>query len=159
MAYSREAVAGRTVAFTTTNGTRALLRSAAASRVLVGSFANLDAVVSLLKSSDEPVHLVCAGTDGFVSTEDSLFAGAVCDQLESAGDFGLNDSGRLALNHWRQSSDSNESLFEAMLAGRGGQNVNRLGLIEDIRVAASRNGFDLVPEFLPQSREITVAGG
>lgn len=158
-AYSRDAVAGRTVAFTTTNGTRALLRSAEAGRILVGSFANLDAVVRLLTDSDEAVHLVCAGTDGFISTEDTLFAGAVCEALESGGEHIVNDSARLAWNHWKQCSDSDDALFEAILTGRGGQNVNRLGLVEDIRVAASRNGFDLVPEFLPQSRAITVAGG
>ena len=158
-AYSRDAVAGRTVAFTTTNGTRALLRSAEAARILVGSFANLDAVVSLVTESQEPIHLVCAGTDGFVSTEDTLFAGAVCDALTSTGEFTMNDSARLAWSHWKQCSNSDEALFEAVLSGRGGQNVNRLGLVEDIRVAASRNGFDLVPEFLPQSRAITVAGG
>jgi len=156
-AYSQDAVAGRTVAFTTTNGTRALLRSAQAARILVGSFANLNAVVSLLTSSEEPIHLVCAGTDGFISTEDTLFAGAVCDALDLAGEFTMNDSARLAWSHWKQCSNSDEALFEAILAGRGGQNVNRLGLVEDIRVAASRNGFDLVPEFLPQSRAITVS--
>jgi 2-phosphosulfolactate phosphatase len=156
-AYSRAAVSGRTVAFTTTNGTRALLRSAEASRVLVGAFANLDAVVNLLKSGDEPVHLVCAGTDGFVSTEDTLFAGAVCEQLESASEFDLNDSAQLARNHWRKCSDSDETLLNAVLSGRGGQNVTRLGLGDDIRVALSRNGFDLVPEFLPQSRAIAIS--
>lgn len=158
-AYSRDAVAGRTVAFTTTNGTRALLRSAQAARILVGSFANLNAVVRLLTSSQEPIHLVCAGTDGFISTEDTLFAGAVCDALDSAGEFTMNDSARLAGSHWKRCSNSDEALFEAILAGRGGQNVNRLGLVEDIRVATTRNGFDLVPEFLPQSRAIKVAGG
>src|SRR5438874_11853400 len=36
--YSREQVAGKTVVFTTTNGTRALLRCKAARRVLLGAF-------------------------------------------------------------------------------------------------------------------------
>jgi len=158
-AYARDMVGGRTIVFTTTNGTRALFRSAQAARILVGSFANLDAVARLLESSDRPVHLVCAGTDGFVSTEDTLFAGAVCDQLGSRADFALNDSARLAQSHWRGCSGTEGALFEAVLAGRGGQNVSRLGMAEDIRVATSRNGFDLVPEFLPQSRAVTLVQG
>jgi len=157
-AYSRTAVAGRPVAFTTTNGTRALLRSSEADRVFVGAFANLGAVVQKL-GGEEPVHLVCAGTDGVVSTEDTLFAGAVCDALMWHGGFELNDSARLAWSHWKACSGSDEAVHEAILAGRGGQNVKRLGLGEDIRVAATLNGFDLVPEFLPQSRAITVVGG
>ncbi|MFP6764807.1 MAG: 2-phosphosulfolactate phosphatase [Planctomycetaceae bacterium] len=158
-AYARDVVSGQTIAFTTTNGTRALLRSSQAAQILVGTFPNLDAVVGHLESADRPVHLVCAGTDGFVSTEDTLFAGAVCDRLELKADFVFNDAARLAQSHWQVCSRTEEALFKAILAGRGGQNVNRLGAVEDIRAATSRNGFDLVPEFLPQSRAIVLVKG
>jgi len=154
--YSADVVSGRTIAFTTTNGTLALLRSRQAARILVGTFPNLDAVVKCLESTDRPVHLVCAGTDGFISTEDTLFAGAVCDHLKSKADFECNDAARLAQSHWQTCSRTEESLFESILAGRGGQNVNRLGAVEDIRAATARNGFDLIPEFLPQSGAITL---
>lgn len=118
---------------------------------------NLDSVVRLLEASDRPVHLVCAGTDGFVSTEDSLFAGAVCDMLSSHGEYAFNDSAMLARHHWIHCSKSEDSLFEAILCGRGGQNVNRLGLIEDIRVASSRNRFREVPEWHPRRGFISLA--
>src|SRR5262245_6050961 len=42
--YSREVVAGKTVVFTTTNGTRAMQRCREARRVLVGAFVNFSAV-------------------------------------------------------------------------------------------------------------------
>lgn len=63
-AYTPELVKGRTIVFTTTNGTRALLRSDRADRVLIGSFVNLQAVVDDLAQEDRPVHLVCAGDKG-----------------------------------------------------------------------------------------------
>ena len=32
-----------------------------------------------------PIHLVCAGTDGFVSFEDTLLAGLIADDLDASG--------------------------------------------------------------------------
>ena len=81
--YTRERVAGKTVVFTTTNGTRAMQRCKQASRVLLGAFVNFSAVCREL-GGVEQVVLVCAGTDGHVTREDTLFAGAVVDDLARA---------------------------------------------------------------------------
>src|SRR5690606_11896085 len=40
--YTAERVGGRTIAFTTTNGTRALMAAASAARVYMGAYANLN---------------------------------------------------------------------------------------------------------------------
>lgn len=161
--WSREAVAEREIAFTTTNGTLALLRCTWAERILLGSFANMKAVVDLLLKESLPVHLVCAGTEGQISTEDCLFAGAVVDRLlsesqEGAGEsesaFAAGDSALLVRSHWQMVSKSPDGLFHAMKAGSGGGNLMRLGLEADIRTAATIDQVDLVPEYLPQSRRI-----
>ncbi len=56
---------------TTTNGTKALLASLEADRVLVGAFVNRAATLRAVANESRPIHLVCAGTDGFVSFEDT----------------------------------------------------------------------------------------
>jgi 2-phosphosulfolactate phosphatase len=164
--WSREAVADREIAVTTTNGTRALLRSASADRIVTGAFANLQAVCDLLCADSRPIHIVCAGTVGKVSTEDSLFAGALVERLladSSAADdseensFTLCDAARLVLSHWKIAADSPDGQFEAMKTGSGGRNLMRLGLEADIRTAATLDQVDLVPEYLPQSRRISRA--
>lgn len=161
--WSREAVVDREIAFTTTNGTRALLRSTCADRIVTGAFANLHAVSDLLSGDSRPIHIVCAGTVGKVSTEDSLFAGALVDRLltgsRRADDFSeerfmLCDAARLVLSHWKAAASTHDGLFEAMKAGSGGRNLMRLGLEADIRTAALLDQVDLVPEYLPQSRRI-----
>src|SRR5205823_10380648 len=73
--YTRQRVGGKTVVFTTTNGTRAMQRCKFASRVLLGAFVNFSAVCRELAVVDH-VALVCAGTDGHVTREDTLLAGA-----------------------------------------------------------------------------------
>lgn len=76
---------------TTTNGTRALLRAAEADRVLVAAFVNYSAVCEALHRDERPVHIVCAGTEGKVTLEDAVLAGALVDYLAQAGDVCLND--------------------------------------------------------------------
>ncbi len=80
--FTRERVAGRTIAITTTNGTRALRACAHARQVLVASFANLAATADLLRAHlPEHVCLVCSGTGDHSSYEDVLGAGALADRL------------------------------------------------------------------------------
>src|SRR5579872_6432730 len=68
--YTSSLVEGKRVIFTTTNGTRALIRAKTARRVLVGALSNLAAVVNVLIGETGPVHLVCAGTDKRMTLED-----------------------------------------------------------------------------------------
>src|SRR5438132_538117 len=72
------------------------LRAAEAERVLVAAFVNFSAVCEQLRMDVRPVHIVCAGTDGEVSLEDTLLAGAFVDFLSENGDVHLNDAARLA---------------------------------------------------------------
>ncbi len=67
--YTPEKIKGRPIAFTTTNGTRAMETCRQARCVLLGAFVNLHAVIGDLEENsrgqDEAVvHLVCAGTHG-----------------------------------------------------------------------------------------------
>lgn len=138
--YTAERVAGRLVAFTTTNGTKALLRAASADQILVGSFVNLSAVAHAVRYSDQPVVIVCAGTDGCVTGEDVLFAGALAESLLQDGraEFEPTDSATIAISHWRSRCGnlSPETVEAALLTSQGGRNLTRLGFDADVRTAA-----------------------
>lgn len=67
--YSADAVGGRTIVFTTTNGTRAMACCAAARRVLLGAFVNFSAIcrelaAELSSPACRGAALICAGTEG-----------------------------------------------------------------------------------------------
>jgi len=84
--FTRERVAGRTIAMTTTNGTRALRACAGARRVLIASFANLAATARWLAAdSTGEICLVCAGTGEQAAYEDTLGAGALVEHLSRLG--------------------------------------------------------------------------
>lgn len=98
--FTRERVAGRQIAITTTNGTRALRACAHARRVLVASFANLAATAELI-ASEPPEHLclVCSGTGDHSSYEDVLGAGALADRLwDIAAGVKVDDAAQVARN-------------------------------------------------------------
>jgi len=81
--YTRENVGGKTVVLTTTNGTHALHLSRNAKRIVIGSFLNLTALCKWLKSQHENILLVCSGWKNNFNLEDTLFAGAVVEQLKA----------------------------------------------------------------------------
>lgn len=148
--YSRERVAGRAIAFTTTNGTRALERVRGASSVFVGAFVNATAVARRLEPASR-VLLVCAGTGGRVTREDVLFAGWLALQLSKQGAT-LDDSSVIAKEAWLNAfgveRPSAGPLAMELRQTQGGRNLTRLGLEADIERVASWDAYDLVPELV-----------
>lgn len=88
--FTAERVKGRRIAFTTTNGTRALNLSRDAANVYIASFLNIDAVAEQLLKDNRDTILFCAGWKDRVNLEDTLFAGALADRIkhrfEAGGD-------------------------------------------------------------------------
>ncbi len=82
--YTPDRVAGRTLAFASTNGSRALLAIAGCGRRLLGAFVNASAVLDAL-AGQRRVWLVCAGTRGGFALEDAACAGWLCARLEARG--------------------------------------------------------------------------
>lgn len=158
-AYQPEIVRDKTVVFTTTNGTKALLRARAADRILIGAFVNLRAIAATLAADSRPVHLVCAGTKGKITLEDVLCAGAIADQLLklSPNAFAVDDDQlQLSLSLYREHASSPDSLREALRLGFGGRNCLRLGFAEQVDRAGTCDLFSIVPEFQHQTGAIKI---
>jgi 2-phosphosulfolactate phosphatase len=145
--YTRERVAGKTVVFTTTNGTRAMKRCHAAQRVLVGAFVNFSAICRELVNVDQ-IALVCAGTDGHVTREDTLFAGAIVDDLTRSKKWQLNDQALLSADAWHAAVRllTDRPLGMMLRDSRGGKNLIETGQENDIDLASQMDKFDIVPE-------------
>lgn len=96
--FTAERVAGRTLAITTTNGTRAIRACAGARAVLIGSFHNLRTITHWLKQHQpRRLILVCSGTHEEPALEDTLAAGALCERIWADYATGhLSDSAEMA---------------------------------------------------------------
>jgi 2-phosphosulfolactate phosphatase len=161
--YTPARVEGRTIAFTTTNGTQAMLHCRQASQVLLGAFVNLQAVVARVRNA-ENLHIVCAGTQGEITREDVLAAGAIVHRLmlpddpHAAGAWSrveLNDQARLARDAWQaalppaellRSNAPPQWLAKTLAETKGGRNLTRVGLAQDIADCAALDRYPIVPE-------------
>jgi 2-phosphosulfolactate phosphatase len=155
--YTPDVVAGKTIVFTTTNGTRALQRAATADRILVGAFVNINAIIGSLLAKPRPhIHLICAGTGGRITAEDCLFAGAVAagilEQVDESAE--IDDQARVAIDFFRARNRDRDTFLNAMFDSLGGKDLRKLGLAADIERAAVWNLFDTVPEYCSQSGRI-----
>lgn len=167
--YHADAVQGCTIAFTTTNGTKAMLSAMSAREILVGSFLNRQAVVERLIRLRRDIHLICAGTDGFITGEDLLFAGAVVDGLLNPSSArllspalpDLNDSAQIARAFWQQSvigcdEASPVALMKcierSMEISRGGRNLLSLGYGSDLELCSQLDSVAMVPKFDPDQQ-------
>lgn len=170
--YTAEACRGKTLVMTTTNGTRALLASLEAETVLVAGFVNLAATVQRLIHETRPVHLVCAGSEGRVSYEDSLLAGAFAGRFFDL-EHGLgNDEAEIVRGMWQHVQEivwSHEDhggrpgeeapLVRYLKRGAGGRRVMELGLERDVQAAAAINrpGCHVVVELARDPLRLTAS--
>ena len=154
--YTVARVRGRSIVFTSTNGTRAMERCRRAARVLLGAFVNLTALVRLARApgGSGPLHLLCAGTRGQPTEEDLLLAGAIADGLVRREPDGwrLGREGRQVVEDWRalvlrpRSGEPDPRLLAALRDSLGGRNILATGFERDIPDAARIDRFEVVPE-------------
>lgn len=148
--YTGDKVAGATVVFSTTNGTRAMLNCRMAQRVLIGAFVNFSALCQIL-ATEPHVDLLCAGTNQEITREDVLLAGALADECRrsAGGDVRLNDQAEIAADAWLAAAPqlgSQATLAARLAASCGGRNLLDIGQHHDIEIAATIDRLEKVPE-------------
>lgn len=165
--YTPDRVEGKTVVFTTTNGTQALMRCRQAARVLTAGFVNAGAVVRSVRAASDSaetpwrIHLLCAGTRGMITREDVLLAGFLVQELARAESVPVaewtraDDSTRLAWETWsaacalqgvREGVLAADQLAQELRESQGGRNLAAIGLAADLVDAAQIDCCSCVPE-------------
>lgn len=82
--YEAVRVGGRTLAFASTNGSRAMVTLLDARRRLLGAFVNASAVVEACRDAAH-VRIACAGKEGAPAAEDLACAGWIAARLAERG--------------------------------------------------------------------------
>ncbi len=141
--YPRSFIEGKTLVLTTTNGTKLLHMAVknGASEVITGSFPNLSAVCDHLVKSNKNVILGCSAWKDKVNIEDTLFAGAVINEIQSV--FTIHcDSSLMASELYRQQKNKMHSFI------RKTTHWHRLaayGLEKDLEYCVSLNSANILP--------------
>ena len=79
--YTAEKVSGKTLIFSTTNGTPALMKAKFARNCIIAGFANLSRVVDFLFHLNEDFIILCSGKSGEFALEDTVCAGMLISHL------------------------------------------------------------------------------
>ena len=101
--YRPELIEGKDIVFTTTNGTKAILYAQSAHRIIMGAFANLQAIADDCIRENRDVVVLCSGWEDKINIEDTLFGGALVEILQLHGFQPAGDSALIAFALWQLS--------------------------------------------------------
>ena len=153
--YTREHVHDRELVFTTTNGTVAIAAVQHLPCIALAALVNRQAICQqLLDNQTGDVAIVCAGTDGQLTWEDVLTAGAIVDLLSTSQNMVLgHDTALLAQAAWQAThnrvnghSQLTSQLFTELSRSVGGRNLLAAGYERDLHFAAQLDTIDIVPQ-------------
>ncbi|MEO5599830.1 MAG: 2-phosphosulfolactate phosphatase [Cyclobacteriaceae bacterium] len=139
--YMNGVLKGKKLAFTTTNGTGAIVKAAGAREIVIGSFLNLSAVAQYLRQTNNNILIVCSGWKGKVNLEDTLFAGAVVDSLKD--DFGYDCDAPLIAQRLYEEGRHNLSAF--LENSSHIKRLHRLNIHKDIDFCLTKDQYQIVP--------------
>ena len=155
--FARDAVEGKTVLFSTTNGTVALVAVQGARDVVVASYVNYTASLALLRAAargGNDVTIVCAGRDRHFSLEDSACAGRfVRGIVRRLPNVELNDAALTCALLDRRYGDDLARLFGDSAHGRA---LADAGFADDLLLCATVDAYPVVPIYV--DRQITKLG-
>ena len=156
-AFTPEAVEGKTILITTTNGTRALLGVQGARDIVIASYVNFTAVLAMMKvaaSSNTDIAIVCAGEEGLFTLEDAACAGRYVRAIPKRADsVVVNDAASASVLIERKYGDNIAKVFKE---SSHGQALESAGFGDDLAAAAEVDAYPVVPIY--QDRQITKLG-
>jgi 2-phosphosulfolactate phosphatase len=155
--FTREAVEGKTVIMSTTNGTPAIAAAQGARDVVIASYVNFTPVLTMMRAAlrgGADVTLVCAGRDRQFSLEDAGCAGRyVYNVSKRMTGIELNDAAQACVLIDRKYGDRVLGLFDASEHGRA---LRDAGFGDDLTACAAVDSYPIIPIY--QERQITKLG-
>ncbi|HVX40139.1 MAG TPA: 2-phosphosulfolactate phosphatase [Gemmatimonadaceae bacterium] len=155
--FTRETIEGKTVVMTTTNGTQAIAQTQGARDVIVASYVNFTAVLTMLRAAlrgGTDIAIICAGREKRFSLEDAGCAGRYAHHVaKRLSNVQLNDAAHACVLVDRKYGDQIARLFDASEHGRA---LREAGFGEDLAACAALDSYPVIP--LYQDRQITRLG-
>jgi 2-phosphosulfolactate phosphatase len=99
--FTKEKIAGKTIVYSTTNGTGIIKLAKSSGMTVIGSFLNFSSLSEWLINQENNVLLFCAGWKNRFNLEDTVCAGAIAAKLMSSGLYStICDSTVAAMDLW-----------------------------------------------------------
>ena len=129
--FLQQSLEGCNLAYSTTNGTKAVEMAKASGNIVVAAFANLSALSAWLIQNNKNVVILCSGWKNSFSLEDTLCAGALVEALQESGVFFPScDASVAAIDLWLTYKND---LTEMVQIGNHFQRLFALGFHDDLK--------------------------
>jgi len=145
--YLKESVKGKSIVYTTTNGSLAIMKARYARSLVLASFVNIGRVVEYLKDGRQDTILICAGNRnaaGGFSLEDAVCAGMIIHRLKKTEvmEMELSDSGVAALALYRSVG---KSISKLLVESEPGRSLAAIGFKADLKMCAAVDSIPVLP--------------
>ncbi len=141
--FTKEKVFGKDIYMSTTNGTKAVENSLSAEKIIICSFLNIKNVSEKLLEYKKDVVIVCAGTNGKFSLDDTLCAGLIIKEMQKHTEIQMNDVLLAAV----RISESHENIEDILKGSTHYERLLSLGFEKDMEHIFSLNKYSIVPEY------------
>jgi len=141
--YFKHNLKNKKMVLTTTNGTKAINIAKIDHQVVTGSFLNLKALTSFLHEQNKSIIILCAGWKNDYCLEDTLFAGALTQELIKSNKFYFENDSTASCSMIYNLAKYN--LFDFLKDSQHRKRLLHLGIENDIRYCLDYNKSNLVP--------------
>ena len=141
--FTKEKILGKDIYMSTTNGTKAVENSLSAEKIIICSFLNIKSVSEKLLEYKKDVVIVCAGTNGKFSLDDTLCAGLIIKEMQKHTEIQMNDVLLAAV----RISESHENIKDILKGSTHYERLLSLGFEKDMEHIFSLNKYSIVPEY------------
>jgi len=155
--YSNDHVRGKTIVFTSTNGSQMISIVKTGDAVIIGGFINSQAVVEFIIDSSRDCLFACSGSEGRFSLEDTVCAGMMIQKIEDqVGEDNIQKTDEALtaqILYQHHSSD-----LDGMIRNcQHGKYLQSIGFAEDLKLCISVDTLSEVPilqndEIVPLNR-------
>jgi len=148
--YTREIIEGKTVIFTSTNGAIAFNKANKAKFKIVGCFANynvvndfINEVISSSLNKKLTISFVCGGSNGNISIEDTLCAGAfIANLMNTIPNCKISDSSLVALEMFKLHYKEIRSYVKTTSHSK---HLESIGMGDDIDLCLTLDKYPVLP--------------
>lgn len=144
--YPASFIKGKTLALTTTNGTKLLHMVKDATEIVIGSFLNLDAVGNYLIKKEKKILLGCSAWKDRINMEDTLLAGALVDKLQSKFDISSDDGPVISMRLWQEATKE-KAIIDFLKNTSHYRRLSGFGVEEDMKYCTTPNLHPIVPTY------------
>jgi 2-phosphosulfolactate phosphatase len=140
--YTASKVQGKSIIFSSTNGSQAMVKARYAAELAVGAFVNMSATAAFVREHPRDFVILCSGRNGGFSLEDAVCAGMLIARVAEDQDPVLTDSAVAAMSLYRSFG---RGILKMMRSSDHGRYLEEIGFGDDIRCCATVDSLSVVP--------------